>query len=102
MKTPTIAITNVKHAMTRPETMGTRYVPINGSVRPISEPPTNPATAPTAASGATYPEMRLAVGVVSWAITGHSVFGVRQMFFMRSTTVAIEINLPEIEYGILD
>src|SRR5450759_818545 len=50
------------------------------------EPPINPAIGPIIASGATYPVIKLAVDVVSPAITGHSVFGVRQMFFARSTS----------------
>ena len=54
MKTPTIAITKVDTAPAPgPDATGRRYVPMNGNVRPISDPPTNPATAPIATRGAT-------------------------------------------------
>jgi hypothetical protein len=53
MKTPTIAMMNVNAAPTTPATSGTRYVPPKGTVKPMSDPPIRPATAPMAASGAT-------------------------------------------------
>src|SRR5881409_1543674 len=58
---------------------------MNGRLPPIMEPPMNPATAPMAASGTTYPGISVAAGVFSPAMTGHSVFGVRQIFFTRLT-----------------
>ena len=43
------------------------------------------AIAGSSASGTTYSVIRVPGGVDSAAITGHSVFGVRQMFFARVT-----------------
>jgi hypothetical protein len=60
-------------------------VPAKNVFVPMKLTPMNPAIALTAASGATYPVMRLPVELCSLAMTGHSVLGVRQMFLIRST-----------------
>ena len=52
-KTTMTALQTAKTAMPSPVVRGTRYVPRNGTVWPISEPPMSPATALTAASGST-------------------------------------------------
>src|SRR5947199_9702889 len=61
-----------------------RTVPMSGMVMPTKHMPMKPAIAATAASGRTYPVTRAAGGVVSAAITSHSVLGVTMMFFARS------------------
>ena len=87
--TPTMAITKLNTATIAPGMIPTRYVPMNGSVRPMIEPPIKPAIAPIAASGATYPLTNVAGGVDSVSITVHSVVGEKQIFFTRSTIVII-------------
>src|SRR5882757_7896493 len=87
--TPMIAPTNVQHASTNPAASGIRYVPVNRPLWPTIDPPIRPATAPIAARGATYPPIRLPVELGSDAIIGHSVVGVRQMFFTRSTMLML-------------
>src|SRR5438477_6954771 len=89
IRTPITAPTNVQTARASPAASDRRYVPAKNVLVPIRDAPMNPATALTAASGATYPARRLPVELGSLAITGHSVFGVRQMFFTRSTILIL-------------
>jgi hypothetical protein len=58
---------------------------MKGNVWPTSDPPMKPAIALMPARGRTYPLIRAPADVDSAAITGHSVFGVRQILLTRST-----------------